>query len=154
MEINGSFTLQQSIYKKLINFIRAGIIVSTTGCSSVNAAEIVVNQTVPSKQYTLTEVRAVFMMRQRFWPNGEQIKVFTLSDSDLLHKDFVKKNLNMFPHQLRRVWDRMLFSGTGAIPVQLDSEQEMIDKIASTPYAIGYLNSRPDNEKIRLFEYQ
>jgi len=100
------------------------------------------------------EVRAVFMMRQRFWPNGEQIKVFTLSDSDLLHKDFVKNNLNMFPHQLRRIWDRMLFSGTGAIPVQLNSEQEMIDKIANTPYAIGYLNGRPDNEKIRLFEYQ
>lgn len=48
----------------------------------------------------------------------------------------------------------MLFSGTGAIPVQLNSEQEMIDKIANTPYAIGYLNGRPDNEKIRLFEYQ
>ncbi|MGJ0493053.1 hypothetical protein [Methylobacter sp.] len=144
----------QFVYIKLIGFIRVGIIVSTMGCSSVNAAEIVVNQTVPSKQYTLADIRAVFMMRQRFWPNGEQIKVFTLSDSDLLHKDFVKNNLNMFPHQLRRIWDRMLFSGTGAIPVQLDSEQEMIDKIANTPYAIGYLNNRPDNEKIRLFEYQ
>jgi hypothetical protein len=149
-----SLTLLQFVYIKLISFIRAGIIVSTMGCSSVNAAEIVVNQTVPSKQYTLADIRAVFMMRQRFWPNGEQIKVFTLSDSDLLHKDFVKNNLNMFPHQLRRIWDRMLFSGTGAIPVQLDSEQEMIDKIANTPYAIGYLNNRPDNEKIRLFEYQ
>jgi hypothetical protein len=146
--------LLQFVYIKLISFIRVGIIVSTMGCSSVNAAEIVVNQTVPSKQYTLADIRAVFMMRQRFWPNGEQIKVFTLSDSDLLHKDFVKNNLNMFPHQLRRIWDRMLFSGTGAIPVQLDSEQEMIDKIANTPYAIGYLNNRPDNEKIRLFEYQ
>jgi hypothetical protein len=148
------FTLHPYVYEKLISFIKVGIIVSAMGSSSVNAAEIVVNQTVPSKQYTLVDARAIFMMRQRFWPNGEQIKVFTLSDTDLLHKDFVKNNLDMFPHQLRRVWDRMLFSGTGATPVQLDSEQEMIDKIANTPYAIGYLNSRPDNEKIRLFEYQ
>jgi hypothetical protein len=148
------FTLQPYVYEKLISFIKVGIIVSTMSCSSVNAAEIVVNQTVPSKQYTLADARAIFMMRQRFWPNGEQIKVFTLSDTDFLHKDFVKNNLDMFPHQLRRIWDRMLFSGTGAIPVQLDSEQEMIDKIANTPYAIGYLNSRPDNEKVRLFEYQ
>lgn len=146
--------MQSYVYEKLISFIKVGIIVSAMGCFSANAAEIIVNQTVPSKQYTLADARAIFMMRQRFWPNGEQIKVFTLSDTDLLHKDFVKNNLDMFPHQLRRVWDRMLFSGTGAIPVQLDSEQEMIDKIANTPYAIGYLNSRPDNEKIRLFEYQ
>ena len=122
--------------------------------SEVNAAEIVVNQTVPAAQYSLADTRAVFTMQQRFWPNGEAIKVFTLSDSDPIHKDFVKNNLDMFPHQLRRVWDRMTFSGTGVAPAQLDSEQEMIDKIATTPNSIGYLNSRPNNEKIRLFEYQ
>jgi hypothetical protein len=149
-----TFTLQQFVHEKLASFLKVGIIIAIMSLSSVNAAEIVVNQTVPSKQYTLAEVRAVFMMRQQFWPNGERIKVFTLSDDASLHKDFVKNNLNMFPHQLRRIWDRMLYSGTGAIPVQLDSEQEMIDKIANTPYAIGYLNSRTDNEKIRLFEYQ
>lgn len=149
-----AFTLQQFVHEKLASFLKVGIIITIMSLSSANAAEIVVNQTVPSKQYTLAEVRAVFMMRQQFWPNGERIKVFTLSDDDSLHKDFVKNNLNMFPHQLRRIWDRMLYSGTGAIPVQLDSEQEMIDKIANTPYAIGYLNSRTDNEKIRLFEYQ
>lgn len=124
-------------------------------CSAaVNAADIVVNQTVPAAPYSLADTRAVFTMQQRYWPNGEPIKVFTLSDSNPIHKDFVKNNLDMFPHQLRRVWDRMTFSGTGMAPFQLDSEQEMIDKIANTPNSIGYLNSRPSNEKIRLFEYQ
>jgi hypothetical protein len=48
----------------------------------------------------------------------------------------------------------MTFSGTGIAPTQLDSEQDMIDKIASTPNSIGYIKSRPNNEKIRLFEFQ
>jgi hypothetical protein len=122
--------------------------------SVVNAAEIVVNKTVPAAPYSLADTRAVFTMQQRFWPNGEPITVFTLSDSDPIHKDFVKNNLDMFPHQLRRVWDRMTFSGTGIAPTQLDSEQDMIDKIASTPNSIGYIKSRPNNEKIRLFEFQ
>ena len=145
--------LRRLVYLK-VAFLFAALTVSAACCYAVSAAEIIVNHTVPAGSYSLMDVRAIFTMQQRFWPNGEQIKVFTLSDSDPIHKDFVKNNLNMFPHQLRRGWDRMTFSGTGNAPIQLDSEQDMIDRLINTPYSIGYLNSRPDNEKIRLFEYQ
>lgn len=117
-------------------------------------ADIIVNRSVPSTHYSRADTRAIFAMRQRLWPNGEPIKVFTLSDDDPVHKDFVKNNLNMFPHQLRRAWDRMTYSGTGVSPIQLDSEQEMIEKIINTPNAIGYVNHKPGHAKIRLFEYQ
>lgn len=123
-------------------------------CSPVAiATEIVVNKTVPVSVYSTADIRAIFTMKKRFWPNKRQIKVYTLSDSNPLHKVFVKNNLNMFPHQIRRVWDRMTYSGTGAAPIELSSEQEMIDKIADTPDAIGYLNSKPDNENIRSLEH-
>jgi len=58
----------------------------------------------------------------------------------------------MYPHQLRRVWDRMTYSGTGICPVELSSEQEMLEKIANTPDSIGYLTGKPDNENIRVLE--
>jgi ABC-type phosphate transport system substrate-binding protein len=123
--------------------------------SSARAADIIVNKTVPIAQHTLADTRAIFAMRKRVWPNGKQIIVFSLSDSSSTHKDFVKNNLRIFPHQLRRVWDRLIFAGTGEAPIQLDSEQDMIDKIANTPDSIGYIqNKPPENEKIRLFEYQ
>ncbi len=119
-----------------------------------NTTEIIVNQSVASNNKSLNKTRAIFTMRQRFWPNGEKIKVFTLADNHPLHKNFTKNNLHMFPHQLRRVWDRMVFSGTGQAPIKLDSEDEMLKKIATTPNAIGYLSSEPENENIRLFIYQ
>lgn len=134
--------------------ILAGIFVFAMSPITANAADIIVNQTVPVGRYSLMDTRAIFAMRQRYWPNGEQIKVFTLADTSPLHKEFVKKNLNMFPHQLRRAWDRMIYSGTGVAPIQLDSEQEMIDRIARTPNSIGYLKNRPKNESIRSFQYQ
>jgi len=90
-------------------------------------------------------------MRQQFWPNGEKIKVFTLADSHLAHQNFTKNNLHMFPHQLRRVWDRIVFSGAGQVPETLNSEDEMLEKIANTPNSIGYLSSEPEDERIRIF---
>jgi len=118
------------------------------------AANIIVNDLVPSVRCSRAETRAIFAMRQRLWTNGEQIKVFTLADDNPVHKDFVRNNLNMFPHQFRRAWDRMTYTGTGVAPIQLDSEQEMIKKIMNTPNAIGYVSKKPDNAKIRLFDCQ
>jgi ABC-type phosphate transport system substrate-binding protein len=119
---------------------------------TATATEIVVNKTVPATDYSTADIRAIFTIKKTAWSNHRQIKVYTLADNNPLHKDFVKNNLRMFAHQLRRVWDRMTYSGTGVAPIELDSEQEMIDKIANTPDSIGYLNSKPDNENIRSFE--
>ena len=120
----------------------------------VNAAVIIVNESVPKARYSRADARAIFTMHLRRWPNGESIKVFTLADDEPAHKDFVKNNLDMFPHQLRRAWDRMTYSGTGVAPIELDSEQEMIEKILHTPNAIGYIKHKPKNAKVRLFDYQ
>jgi len=115
------------------------------------ATDIVVHPSVPEYKVSLNKTRAIFTMRQRFWPNGEKIKVFTLSDEHPLHQIFTKNNLHMFPHQLRRVWDRIVFSGSGRVPIVVGSEEEMLDKVANTPNAIGYLSNEFKNEKVRLF---
>jgi hypothetical protein len=117
-----------------------------------NATEIVVNKSVPQGEYSTEDLRAIFSMQKRFWPGQRQIKVFILPDGNKTHKEFVKNNLNMFPHQLRRVWDRMTYSGTGIAPVELSTEQEMIEKIATTPDSIGYLPGQPDNDNIRVID--
>ena len=122
--------------------------------SIAKATEIVVNKSVPNASYSATDIRAIFTMQKRFWSNNRQIKVYTLSDGNPLHKDFVKNKLGMFPHQIRRIWDRITYSGTGTEPIELDSEQDMIDKIANTPNSIGYLTKKPDNDNVRSIDYR
>ena len=135
--------------KPIFGHILAVLILFVICSPVVTATEIVVNKSVPSVDYSTADIRAIFTMQKRVWPNNRQIKVYTLSDNSPLHKDFVKNVLQMFPHQIRRIWDRMTFSGTGDAPIELESEQEMVDKIATTPDSIGYTNSTPDNENVR-----
>lgn len=130
------------------------IVLTVVFLPKLEAAEIIVNQTVADEQLSLSRARAIFTMRQRFWSSGEQIKVYTLADRQPLHKTFAKKKLNMFSHQLRRVWDRMVFSGTGQAPIELDSETEMLQTIANTPNAIGYISREPEDKKVRVLIYE
>lgn len=83
-------------------------------------------------------LRAIFGMRLRTWPDGSPIRVYVLPDRHPLHTRFCKNVLEVFPHQLRVAWDRLIYSGTGQAPTEIESESEMRTRIASTPGAIGY----------------
>lgn len=95
-------------------------------------------------------LRSVFSMRLRTWQNGVPIQVFVLSDNIPLHSKFAKKKLNVFPYQLRSIWDRLVYSGTGQAPFTVRSEEEMRTKVATTPGAIGYLSEAKVDGSVKI----
>ena len=122
---------------------------------SALAVEVVMNA-VDSEQLLQgrQDLRSIFSMRTRYWVNGEKIRVFVLPDDNVLHKAFVKQKLQMFPHQLRRTWNRMTYTGTGQPPITVDSVSEMLEKIKHTKYSIGYIDRRVDDETIHFLDAQ
>lgn len=114
--------------------------------------EIVTNPGVSEKVLSVNSLRSIFSMHLKTWPNGTKIRVFVLSDDDQLHRIVSKEKLNVFPYQLRSNWDRLVFSGTGQAPVRVNSIEEMLDKIANTPGAIGYLWRANINENVNVLE--
>jgi ABC-type phosphate transport system substrate-binding protein len=104
------------------------------------AAEIIIaNPSVSETQLTRNEARLIYTLRRTQWPDGQPVHVFVLADDAPLHANFVKHVLGLYPRQLRRVWDRRTYSGTGQAPQQVGSMTEMLSKVANTPGAVGYL---------------
>lgn len=122
--------------------------------SNCPGVEIIVNVSVPERQYTMHELQSIFARQRSIWSNGEKIQVFVLADDNPVHREFTKTRLNMFPHQFRRIWDRLLFSGTGQPPRQVASIEEMIERISTVPNSIGYAGSAPENKNIRILRYE
>ncbi|MDQ7090731.1 MAG: hypothetical protein Q9M50_08810 [Methylococcales bacterium] len=122
--------------------------------STSYAVDVVVNNSVPAKSYSLNDVRAIFMMRTTQWANGKIIKVFVLADNHPSHQAFTKNKLALFPHQLRSFWNRLVQSGTGKAPIEVASLAQMLKAIAVTPYAIGYIDENKTHKNIRRLNYQ
>lgn len=94
-------------------------------------------------------VRAIFAMRQRTLPEGAgAAHVFVLADQHPLHEHFAKEILDVYPHQLRLAWDRLVFSGTGQAPNEVSSPVEMRRRVANTPGAVGYLTQGGVDESV------
>lgn len=120
-------------------------------CLSVDcrAVGLIVNAEVPEQSLSRSAVRSIFSMRLTRWSSGMPIRVFVLGDKEPLHASFSKRILGVFPHQLRRAWNRQIFSGTGQAPEKVESEREMREKVMQTPGAIGYLSEEMINERTR-----
>ena len=118
----------------------------------LRAQEMIVNSGVSTKAITTNEAQLYLTSRLKEWPNGVPVKVFVLPDDNPLHRRFANAVLGLFPYQLRRVWDRQIFSGTGQVPSTVANEAEMIRRVSTTPGALGYVESVPADGSVRLLE--
>ena len=121
-----------------------------------NDEEVVVIVPAGSSIDTLskTGLRAIFGMRSRTWPQGGAIKVFVLEDDDPVHAIFSKQVLHTFPFNLRRIWDRRVYSGTGQSPYVVKTEEEMRNKISRIENSIGYIRRSRVNAGVKVVNLQ
>jgi len=118
------------------------------------AVDIVVNARVAQHEFSRAMMRAIFGMRRSQWPDGSAVNVFVLHDDHPAHQAVCKEKLNLYPYQLRQLWERQQFTGIGQMPVFVANEEEMALRVAETPGAIGYLTNASANAKLRVIQLQ
>lgn len=108
---------------------------------AMSESKILLNTNVSLDTLDPAYLNQIFAMQVRKWPNGQAIQVFTLPSSSNLHREFVIERLKIQSHQLDRIWNRMLFTGTGKPPTVVETEDDMLKMIQSNPGAVGYASS-------------
>ena len=118
-------------------------------CLPVVPQTLVAHPGVSVKHIDRNMARSFFSMRLIEWSDGTPVRVFVFDDKHPLHVEFCQRELGVFPQQLRRAWDRMVFAGLGQSPTQVITIEEMRERIANTPGAIGYLPKDEIDETVR-----
>lgn len=66
------------------------------------------------------------------------------------HQLFCREQLQLFPYQLERVWQKLIYSGTGTAPGLLQDKHSMLAMIAETPGAIGYVETLEGSQVVKV----
>jgi ABC-type phosphate transport system substrate-binding protein len=135
--------------RELCHLLAALLLMLSSSASPMEpgpAVDVIMSPSLTSVSLDRSLLRAVFTMRMRQWPDGSTIRVFVLPDTDPLSDQFYRERLGMYSYVLRRAWDRMVFTGTGLAPTVVQTEREMIERVRSTPGAIGYVRKRELSE--------
>ena len=146
-----SATIVKGFQPLLLVALLAGL-----GSVPLRAAELTLALHPPPdiSSLTLNQARSIFSMRIRMWPDGTPITVFVLPDDNPNHNDFVRGLLTLLPHQLKRNWDRLVYTGIGQAPIEVANEEEMLERLRNTPGGIGYIETGTQDESLRLISLQ
>jgi len=113
---------------------------------------LIAHPDVPETAISRNQARLYLTLRVTQWPDHTPLKVFVLPDDAPLHESFVRSVLGLYGYQLRRAWDRQLFSGTGQGPTVVSDREEMLRRVASTPGAIGYIDELAQSAGVKLLQ--
>ncbi|MBN8412397.1 hypothetical protein KUV72_05330 [Halomonas sp. DP4Y7-1] len=129
--------------------LTGGLVGTTAWGKPPTDVAVIAHPGVALQELDRDTLRAIFAMRLRTWPDGHAAEVYVLANDDPVHGAFVKQWLSVYPHQLQLAWDRIVFSGTGQAPHRVRSQRDMIDTVASTPGAIGYIEREYLDERVQ-----
>ncbi|KXI30518.1 hypothetical protein AX660_07130 [Paraglaciecola hydrolytica] len=89
-------------------------------------------------------------MYQTNWADSQPIVVYVLGSQNTTHQFFSREVLGLFPYQLERIWNKLVYSGLGEAPIKVKTEQEMLEKIRQQPGSIGYVMSENVSTDINI----
>ncbi|MEE9412609.1 MAG: hypothetical protein V3V22_06105 [Methylococcales bacterium] len=142
------------ILASLSLFFSPLVFAETAADSKTIFVQPVINANNKQTSISRNGLSAIFKMRLNQWNDGTPVTVFVLPDDNPIHKQFSKQILNVFPHQLRRIWNNAVFSGSGQAPITLNSTEEMKEKVSTTPGSIGNLSTNELNDSIKILDIQ
>ena len=123
--------------KAIVFFI---LLICSTTYAETNTPVVIVQTAVVETKLDVPELVHIFTRKQMFWSDGHKIKVFTKKTDSIEHKLFTMNVLNLTPYHYRTLLDSVIYSGSNTSVIEVSSDEEMILKVSSTPYSIGYLN--------------
>ena len=114
-------------------------ILMTIGILTVSAqVAVIVNKSNTVSKITSDELKNIYMLSTIKWSNGTRIVVIDNREKSLQEKFFSFLDVSDIL-SVKKQWMRYQLSGEGKAPTIADGVQEILDKVASTPGAIGYV---------------
>jgi len=147
--------VRRDVYKDIgINliFLRLLLLVAIFISNAAFGVSVISHKSVDVKSLTTSQLRRIYTMRQLQWSSNIRIKVYVLPSNYLIHKNFCKENLRIFPYQLDRIWNKLTFSGLGVAPTVVKNQAELLKIVSTTPGAIGYIDNVSHKGHVNVIE--
>ena len=100
---------------------------------------IIANKSVKEGSVSRSTLVDIYTLNKLFWSNGSKITVVDLRGESSMKERFYDF-LGFNYAQIQKLWLKRQFSGKSMPPVGCKTEKEIVEKVASTPGAIGYVS--------------
>lgn len=115
---------------------------------------IITHKSVPADTLKEEDVKNIFIGKITSWSDNQKINFVTLPNDDDIHRAFLKKFVKRTPAQYSRFWKKQIFTGKGKTPKSFQTERDLLEYVASTVGAIGYVSTGQITDDIKVLTIQ
>lgn len=111
---------------------------------------VVVSPDNPNGMLSKGEATRLFLKKDKSFKNGVKVNPIDQVAGSRLREMFYTKVANKNESQLTSYWSRMIFTGKAAPPRALDSDESVISAVADNSGAIGYIDTRSVDKRVKV----
>lgn len=137
------------LYSKTTNIILLSLLVLFTPALQA-AVAVITNLENQEIGLSKNQIAKIYLGKMKHYSNGEKIKAVNLSKTSKTYKKFNKAIIKKSDAALNRYWSKLKFTGKGKPPKTLASEREVIQWVANTEGAIGYVDGKYLNKSVNV----
>jgi ABC-type phosphate transport system substrate-binding protein len=133
--------------KRCLSILLFGVVISCAVAKAQDAM-VIVNNGVKATSASVDDIRGVFTGDKSTLGDGSKVTPVTLKGG-AAHEAFLKAYVGKSDAAYRTAWRSLVFSGQGSMPKTVDSDAAMVDYVAATPGAIGYVGKDVAHDKVK-----
>jgi ABC-type phosphate transport system substrate-binding protein len=112
-------------------------------------AIVIANPSVKSAEVSKGDLRDVFTGAASSLKDGSHVTPVLLK-SGSAHDEFLSEYIGKNDTAFRASWRSLVFSGQATMPKSLDSDSAMVEYVAHSPGAIGYIGKATLHEGVKV----
>lgn len=121
-------------------------------CVSIQAqVAVIANKSVPANQLKKSDLIDIYSGEVRYWSNGDPIYVFDL-ETEIEIRDEFYNLIGRSSTRMKSIWMKKLLLGEGDPPKEFSSQELLINKIASTKGAIGFVAVNKVTNEVKVIK--
>jgi len=109
---------------------------------------IVVHRENPVQRLSAEEAKNIFLGKQTRWPDNASITL-VMNTSEDIHEKFTRDLLQKSPVQLSVYWKKILYSGTGMLPLAVRDDEAAKSYVGLHRNAISYIDRNSLDRQVK-----
>ena len=132
-----------------IRIITVGVLLSGLSFQALAETVVVVHPS-NSTEIDTKQIQRIFLGKEKKFSDGsETIPVNQVSDSSV-RSNFDASVLGRSSSQVSAYWSKLVFTGKGVPPKEVENDAAVIALVAKNPSAIGYVNSTSVDDSVNV----
>lgn len=123
----------------------------TLSAGAASDIVVIAHKDVKDESLSKDDVQDIYLGKKTKWEDNSEIKPVQYK-SGTLHEDFLKDYVNRSRRLYQNHWNKMVFTGQGFPPKSFETYKELIEYIADTPGAVGYVKKGTETDAVKVIE--